>query len=124
MVPRAAKRAVPPRVESIQPTATAIMVALNAGKPDEALELIDRSHAELHADRTVLDAIEHALAELTGARTHERFPRRTSIGALAHQPGLPHHVASMGASRAAAPAPRRRHRLPRLHSRRRPLTDE
>lgn len=100
--------------------ATAIMVTLNAGKGDEALELIDRRHAELFVDRTVLDVIEHALAKLTGARTPERFARRTSIRARAPTRPASGHVVPMGASRAAAPAPRPGQRLSRLHLRRRP----
>ncbi len=64
-------------------TATAIMVAVNTGRTADALTLIDRSHAGLLADRTTVDAVEHALAELT--EPVESTSRPTSIGTLAHQ---------------------------------------
>ncbi len=67
--------------------ARSIMVLLNTGRTEEALTVLDRSHAELLTDRQTLDAIERALADLTGA------PRRpahgpATIGALAHRFGL------------------------------------
>jgi DNA-binding transcriptional MerR regulator len=61
------------------------MTLLNTGRTEEALTVIDRSHAELLTDRQTLDSIERALRELT----HERPAHRpTTIGALAHRLGL------------------------------------
>jgi len=71
------------------PTATAIMVAVNQGKPDEALTFIDHSHAQLLDDRNTLDAVGHALDELATTRTLRRRPfAQMSVGALAHELGL------------------------------------
>lgn len=66
-------------------TARSIMTLVNTGRTDEALTVIDRSHAELLADRRTLDAIEQALADLTGERPDQR---PATIGALAHRLGL------------------------------------
>ena len=46
------------------PTATAIMRAVNAGRTDEALRLVDESHAQLLDDRQTLQAVESALRDL------------------------------------------------------------
>ncbi|MGW1377471.1 TioE family transcriptional regulator [Streptomyces sp. NPDC002446] len=46
------------------PTATSIMRAVNQGAVDEALRLIDESHAQLLDDRRTLQAVENALRDL------------------------------------------------------------
>ncbi|MGW9117951.1 TioE family transcriptional regulator [Streptomyces sp. NPDC055663] len=46
------------------PTATAIMRAVNEGAVDEALHLVDESHAQLLDDRQTLRAVERALRDL------------------------------------------------------------
>jgi DNA-binding transcriptional MerR regulator len=66
-------------------TARAIMVAVNAGRTADALDLIDRSHADLVAERATVDAVEHALRDL-GVREWAGPAR--PIGPLAHQLGL------------------------------------
>ncbi|MCO6004060.1 MerR family transcriptional regulator [Actinoallomurus purpureus] len=68
--------------------ARSIMTLLNTGRTDEALTVIDRSHAELLTDRQTLDAIEQALTELTPAPDERPTHRPTTIGALAHRLGL------------------------------------
>ncbi|MFJ8671941.1 TioE family transcriptional regulator [Streptomyces sp. NPDC093589] len=45
-------------------SSTAIMRAVNEGVVDEALRLIDESHAQLHEDRRTLQAVESALRDL------------------------------------------------------------
>ncbi|UNZ01581.1 HTH-type transcriptional regulator AdhR [Streptomyces rimosus subsp. rimosus] len=74
------------------PTATAIMQAVNADAPEEALRLIDESHAQLLEDRRTLRAVENALRDLasatapepaTGSRTGGMF-----VGQLAAQLGI------------------------------------
>jgi DNA-binding transcriptional MerR regulator len=47
------------------PTATAIMQSVNRGAVDQALRLIDESHAQLLEDRRTLRAVEAALRDLT-----------------------------------------------------------
>jgi len=66
--------------------ARSIMLLLNTGRPEEALVVLDRSHAELLTDRQTLDAIERALADLTGVPAEQPAP--ATIGALAHRFGL------------------------------------
>ncbi len=66
-------------------TARAIMVAVHAGRPDDALDLIDRSHAGLVAARGVVDAVEATLRDIT-VRSWDGAP--VPIGPLAHQLGL------------------------------------
>ena len=65
--------------------ARSIMLLLNTGRAEEALTVVDRSHAELLTDRQTLDAIERALADLTGVRPPHG---PATIGALAHRFGL------------------------------------
>jgi len=47
------------------PTATAIMQAVNRDETEEALRLIDQSHAQLLDDRRTLQAVEAALRDLS-----------------------------------------------------------
>ncbi|HYH31541.1 MAG TPA: MerR family transcriptional regulator [Pseudonocardia sp.] len=68
--------------------ARSIMVLLNGGRTDEALVVVDRGHADLLADREVLDAIERALAALTGGRDDRPAQRPATIAALAHRLGV------------------------------------
>ncbi|MFI9227615.1 TioE family transcriptional regulator [Streptomyces rimosus] len=74
------------------PTATAIMQAVNAHAPEEALRLIDESHAQLLEDRRTLRAVENALRDLAPATAPEPAtgPRRggTFVGQLAAQLGI------------------------------------
>ncbi|MGV9347530.1 TioE family transcriptional regulator [Streptomyces spiralis] len=86
------------------PTATSIMRAVNQGAADEALRLVDESHAQLLDDRRTLEAVERALRglELTAASHPETASRSdtvsrpdaasgpdgTFIGPLAEQLGI------------------------------------
>ncbi|MEX0172201.1 TioE family transcriptional regulator [Streptomyces sp. LMG1-1-1.1] len=79
------------------PTATAIMRAATRGAVDEALRLIDESHARLLDDRRTLQAVEVALRDLeSGAGAEGAGTRRagaagpgdTFIGPLADQLGI------------------------------------
>jgi DNA-binding transcriptional MerR regulator len=67
------------------PTARAVMVAVNAGRVDDALDLIGRSHAALVSARGTVDAVEATLRDIT-VRSWEGAP--LPIGPLAHQLGL------------------------------------
>ncbi len=72
-------------------TATAIMRAVNRGAADEALLLIDESHAQLLEDRRTLRAVESALRDLgpeAGESGPPGSPAATFIGPLADQLGL------------------------------------
>jgi DNA-binding transcriptional MerR regulator len=66
-------------------TATAIMQAVNRGATDEALRLIDESHAQLLDDRRTLRAVEAALRDLAPV-PQERGG--TFVGPLAHRLGI------------------------------------
>ncbi|MFD8482862.1 MerR family transcriptional regulator [Kitasatospora sp. NPDC059673] len=68
--------------------ATAILCAVNTGQPDEALRLIDESHARLAEDRHTLDAVRTALAHLPPAQSAATNPEFIHIGPLAHRLGL------------------------------------
>ncbi|MFD8599050.1 MerR family DNA-binding transcriptional regulator [Kitasatospora sp. NPDC059646] len=78
--------------------ATAILCAVNAGRPEEALRLIDESHLRLAEDRRTLDAVRTALAHLPADRSDTDRPAAdrpaadrpgpTHIGPLAHRLGL------------------------------------
>ncbi|MEV4627117.1 TioE family transcriptional regulator [Micromonospora sp. NPDC049523] len=67
-------------------TAGAIMRAVNGGVVDEALRLIDESHAQLASDRRTLEAVERALHDL--APPYEPEPGETFIGPLARRLGI------------------------------------
>ncbi|MFF3953233.1 TioE family transcriptional regulator [Streptomyces sp. NPDC001890] len=80
------------------PTATAIMRAVNEGAVDEALHLVDESHAQLLDDRQTLRAVERALRDLdpTAAPAPDTAPGSgsgsdsggTFIGPLAGKLGI------------------------------------
>lgn len=63
-------------------TARAIMSAVNGGRVEDALDLVDRSHAGLVTARAIIDAVETALRDIT-VRAWEG--NAISIGPLAHQ---------------------------------------
>jgi DNA-binding transcriptional MerR regulator len=65
--------------------ARAVMVAVHTDRIDDALDLIDRGHAALVADRGVVDAVERTLADLT-VRSWDG--PAVPIGPVAHQLGL------------------------------------
>lgn len=70
-------------------TATSIMRAVNEGATEEALRLIDESHAQLLDDRATLRAVERALRDLKPLPSSA--PRTASdrfIGSLAGQLGI------------------------------------
>lgn len=70
-------------------TATSIMVAVNRGAVDEALRLVDESHAQLLDDRRTLRAVESALRDLTDlAPAAVSAPGGTFIGPLAAELGI------------------------------------
>ncbi|MFJ5926765.1 MerR family transcriptional regulator [Kitasatospora sp. NPDC092948] len=86
--------------------ATAILCAVNGGEPDEALRLIDESHARLAEDRRTLDAVRTALEHLPPGRPETADAEFTHIGPLAHRLGL--RPATLRAwERAGLVAPRR-----------------
>ncbi|GLX34139.1 MerR family transcriptional regulator [Streptomyces lavendulae] len=71
-------------------TAGAIMRAVNGGEVEEALRLIDGSHAQLADDRRTLEEVEEALRGLTpgGERPPEPVEGVTFIGPLARRLGI------------------------------------
>lgn len=71
------------------PTATAIMCAATRGAVEEALALIDESHAQLVEDRQTLTAVAQALADLTTSPGPSPVPPAvTFVGPLARQLGV------------------------------------
>ncbi|MFE9689367.1 TioE family transcriptional regulator [Micromonospora sp. NPDC005806] len=66
-------------------TATLIMQAINRGTTEDALRLIDESHAQLLADRRTLQAVEAALHDLSPV-PQERGD--TFVGPLARRLGI------------------------------------
>ncbi|MGW1980170.1 TioE family transcriptional regulator [Streptomyces sp. NPDC001889] len=75
------------------PTAASVMRAVNRGATDEALRLIDESHAQLLDDRRTLRAVESALRDLESAAPSEPDaalpgPGGTFIGPLAEGLGI------------------------------------
>ncbi|MGW4141862.1 TioE family transcriptional regulator [Streptomyces mirabilis] len=73
-------------------TATSIMRAVNQGAVDEALSLVDESHAQLLDDRRTLQAVERALRGLEPAAASEpnavSGPADRFIGPLAGELGI------------------------------------
>ncbi|WP_431924224.1 TioE family transcriptional regulator [Nonomuraea jabiensis] len=73
-------------------TATSIMREVNGGAVEEALRLIDESHAQLLDDRRTLLAVERALRDLTAEDkptvSEERPGGVTFIGPLARRLGI------------------------------------
>ncbi|WP_367325643.1 TioE family transcriptional regulator [Streptomyces sp. HUAS ZL42] len=73
-------------------TATSIMQAVNQGTAEEALHLIDESHAQLLDDRRTLQAVERALRSLEPAAASEADsrsgPADRFIGPLARELGI------------------------------------
>ncbi|WP_440105428.1 MerR family transcriptional regulator [Streptosporangium sp. H16] len=69
-------------------TAGAIMRAVNDGAVEEALRLIDESHAQLADDRRTLEAVERALRDLAPPREPEPEAGATFIGPLARRLGI------------------------------------
>ncbi|MER5457067.1 MerR family transcriptional regulator [Micromonospora sp. NPDC002389] len=65
-----------------------IMRAVHRGEIDTALRVIDEGHALLRRDRETLDAVETAVAVLTGATPEPRRREGVPIGALAHRLGV------------------------------------
>ncbi|MEK8109607.1 MerR family transcriptional regulator [Micromonospora sp. M12] len=65
-----------------------IMRAVNRGEIDTALRAIDQSHALLRRDRETLDAVEAAVATLTGSKPAPRSRQAVPISLLAHRLGL------------------------------------
>jgi len=74
------------------PTAASIMRAVNQGAVEEALRLIDESHAQLLDDRRTLQAVESALRDLEPGAVSEPAgvsgPGGTFIGPLAGKLGI------------------------------------
>ncbi|RKE18110.1 MerR family transcriptional regulator [Streptomyces sp. TLI_171] len=71
------------------PAAAAILCAVNTGALDEALRLVDESHARLAEDRRTLDAVRTALDHLpAAARPDVAEGEPVHIGAIAHRLGL------------------------------------
>jgi DNA-binding transcriptional MerR regulator len=66
--------------------ARAIMAAAVDGRVADALELVDRGHAELLERRRVLDGVRRALDDLSGVDVEDGRP--IPVGALAHRVGL------------------------------------
>ncbi|MFE1411000.1 TioE family transcriptional regulator [Streptomyces sp. NPDC058746] len=74
-------------------TATSVLQAVNRGEADEALRLIDESHAQLLDDRRTLQAVERALRDLppsTGSGPGTAVGGRggTFVGPLAAELGI------------------------------------
>ncbi|GGZ24268.1 MerR family transcriptional regulator [Streptomyces inusitatus] len=76
-------------------TAAAVMRAVHGGAVEDALRLIDESHAQLAGDRDTLAAVEQALRDLEPADGPEPEPEPDGpetgavfIGPLAHRLGL------------------------------------
>jgi DNA-binding transcriptional MerR regulator len=65
-----------------------IMRAVNRGEIDTALRVIDHSHALLQRDRETLDAVEAAVAILTGTEREPQSRKAAPISVLAHRLGV------------------------------------
>ncbi|MFE6889424.1 TioE family transcriptional regulator [Streptomyces sp. NPDC057694] len=69
-------------------TATAVMRAVNEGAVDEALRIVDESHAQLLEDRRTLRAVEHALRGLESVPAAAPGRAVRFIGPLAKELGV------------------------------------
>ncbi|AQZ60568.1 Transcriptional regulator, MerR family [[Actinomadura] parvosata subsp. kistnae] len=69
-------------------TATSIMRAANEGATEEALRLIDESHAQLLEDRRTLEAVEQALRSLVPPPAPSAEPSRAPSPAPKAEPGV------------------------------------
>ncbi|WP_329389314.1 TioE family transcriptional regulator [Streptomyces sp. NBC_01351] len=102
------------------PTATSIMRAVNQGGVDEALRLVDESHARLLDDRRTLQAVENALRDLPPTTTTTETA--TEPGAALSGPGGT-FVGPLAAQLGIRPATLRKwERAGLVHPRRDPLT--
>ncbi|WP_309140804.1 MerR family transcriptional regulator [Micromonospora sp. M51] len=70
------------------PASGEIMRAVNRGEIDTALRVVDQGHALLQRDRETLDAVEAAVATLTGAPPQPQSRRAVPISVLAHRLGV------------------------------------
>lgn len=69
-------------------TAAAVMQAVNQGAPEDALRLIDESHARLLDDRRTLRAVEAALGDLVPEPQEAPERGETFVGPLARRLGI------------------------------------
>ncbi|MFL5336369.1 MAG: TioE family transcriptional regulator [Geminicoccaceae bacterium] len=69
-------------------TATAIVQAINRDATEDALRLIDESHAQLLDDRRTLQAVEAALRDLDGLEPVPQERGDTFVGPLARRLGI------------------------------------
>ena len=69
-------------------TATAIMQAINRGAGEDALRLVDESHAQLLDDRRTLQAVEAALRDLGPVPAEGSGAVDTFVGPLARRLGI------------------------------------
>lgn len=69
-------------------TATAIMQAINQGTVEDALRLVDESHAQLLEDRRTLQAVEAALRDLDPVPPDGGGTVDTFVGPLARRLGI------------------------------------
>ncbi|SFD22244.1 TioE family transcriptional regulator [Micromonospora sediminimaris] len=70
------------------PASGDIMRAVNRGDIDAALRTIDHSHVLLQRDRDTLDAVETAVAVLTGSPRQPQGRKAVPISMLAHRLGV------------------------------------
>ncbi|GIJ12905.1 TioE family transcriptional regulator [Micromonospora andamanensis] len=70
------------------PASGEIMRAVNRGDIDAALRTIDGSHVLLQRDRETLDAVEAAVAILTGSQRQPQSRSAVPISVLAHRLGV------------------------------------
>jgi len=70
-------------------SAREIMVALNEGRVDEALEVVDREHSQLLKDRQTVRTVQAALSDIESHVAPTGLRRGTySVGELAHRVGV------------------------------------
>ncbi|NJP89020.1 MerR family transcriptional regulator [Nonomuraea sp. FMUSA5-5] len=88
-------------------TATSIMRAANEGATEEALRLIDESHAQLLEDRRTLEAVEQALRSLVPPPAPSAEPSRAPSAEPSRAPSAePAYGPSPTPSRGPSPAPK------------------